>query len=581
MEAICTMAAVPRALFDADGALIIALSDGFARLGDGQLNYVKHAAPEATTLGPNRRIYWTEAGRIYEMDPTADGPTNDLTQLFAGSPQGQQQIACMPDGDIWVEGCATRQRLDGAFAANPLHYEPHAPAPCELDVYGNFWSINNGHVLVLPANASSTWQSAWTSAGPEDVLFADSVGYIWLIGPAQWKRFCPREMERGWQTVASPRPQSTVTAVSRSPDELLLVAFANGDLVEISTAADDSVHHRLRASLPAAARCMCSGADGALWAATDDALYRQLPTQEAWQHRWNRRPGRLPGGGNHDIFSTPCEGTLYVAGGWAGEWGLPPRAHVLDELFAWDGAYWHVIDHMPEPRRYCGVAELDGCVWIVGGETRHPHWSGEGQVLYTVLIYNPRSRSWQPGPSLHTARTDPFVVHCSGRIYAVGGAAHNSGPKLDSVESIGPGEDAWRTETALPEPTRQGHGCALDGTIYCASIDGFYAYDVNAGQWDNDLPQPGPIGQAPLLAAWRGEVWLMGGFGDDGIRCYSPHTRSWRSGPDLPTEQAWGAASVLNGQLVLTGGAHTIPLRDNVVFDDRTYVLRDNSTPSP
>ena len=117
MEAICTMADVPRALFDADGALIIALSDGFARLGDGQLNYVKHAAPEATTLGPNRRIYWTEAGRIYEMDPTADGPTNDLTQLFAGSPQGQQQIACMPDGDIWVEGCATRRRLDGAFAA--------------------------------------------------------------------------------------------------------------------------------------------------------------------------------------------------------------------------------------------------------------------------------------------------------------------------------------------------------------------------------------------------------------------------------------------------------------------------------
>ena len=149
------------------------------------------------------------------------------------------------------------------------------------------------------------------------------------------------------------------------------------------------------------------------------------------------------------------------------------------------------------------------------------------------------------------------------------------------MESIGPGEDAWRTETALPEPTRQGHGCALDGTIYCASIDGFYAYDVNEGQWDNDLPQPGPIGQAPLLAAWRGEVWLMGGFGNDGIRCYSPHTRSWRSGPDLPTEQAWGAASVLNGQLVLTGGAHTIPLRDNVVFDDRTYVLRDNSTPSP
>ena len=33
--------------------------------------------------------------------------------------------------------------------------------------------------------------------------------------------------------------------------------------------------------------------------------------------------------------------------------------------------------------------------------------------------------------------------HWDGRIYALGGAGHNSGPKLDTVESIGPGETAW------------------------------------------------------------------------------------------------------------------------------------------
>ena len=580
MEAICTLATTPHALFEphSDGDLIVALSDGLALVRNGQFSHLNRSAPEMVTLGPDGHLYWTEAGHIYEMDPAADAPANELTQLFANNPQGRQQIACMPDGDIWVEGCTTRRRLDGTFVANPRHYESHAPAPCALDVYGNFWSITNGHVLVLPANASDAWQSAWTSTEPQDVLFADNVGYIWLIGPTQWRRFCPREMGKGWQTVPSPHPQSAVTAVGRSPDELLMVAMANGDLLEINTAADDSVHSRLLTSLPAAARCVSSDARGALWAATNDALYRQPPTPTAWQRRWNRRPGRLPGGGNHDIFSTACQGQLYVAGGWAGEWGLPPRTHVLDELFRWDGTYWRVIDHMPEPRRYCGLGELEGCVWVVGGETRYPHWDGEGQVLYTVLVYNPSCRSWQPGPSLHTARTDPFVVHCNGRIYAIGGAAHNGGPKLDSVESIGPGEAAWRFETPLLEPTRQGHGCELDGIIYCASIDGFYAYDVNTSLWDDDLPQPGPIGQGPLLAAWQGEVWLIGGFGDGLIRCYDPHTRSWRSGPNLPTEQAWGAASVLNGHLVITGGAHTIPLRDNVVFDDRTYVLRSRET---
>ncbi len=582
MEIICPLAAAPHALFStgADGDPIVILADGIARLHDGQLCYLTRANPAGATLGPDGRVYWTEAGRVRAIDPFESAPIDDLAPLFAGTVQGQQQIACMPDGDLWVEGCATRRRLDGQFAANPLHYESHAPAPCALDVYGNFWSLTNGHVLVLPANASSTWQSAWTSAEPQDALFADSMGYIWLIGPETWRRFCPREMHRGWQVVASPRPQWAVTAIGRSPNDLLLVALDNGELLEIDTAADDSVHARPLAELPAAARCVYSDAHGALWAATEDALYRQNPAPGAWQQRWHQRPGRLPGGGNHDIFSAPCRGQLYVAGGWAGEWGLPPRAHVLDELFAWDGSYWQVVSRMAEPRRYCGIAELEGRVWVVGGETRHPHWDGEGQVLHTVLIYDPPSRSWQPGPKLNHARTDPFVVHCNGRIYAIGGAAHNSGPKLDSVESIGAGETTWRLETPLPEPTRQGHGCALDGTVYCASIDGFYAYDVEAGRWDDALPQPGPIGQGPLLAAWQGEVWLIGGFGDGGIRIYNPQTRSWCTGPNLPTEQAWGAASVLNGQLVLTGGAHTIPLRDNVVFDDRTYVLRADSSPT-
>ncbi len=579
MERICTLTAPPRAFFETDdGGLVLVVADGLARVRDRRLHYLAHAAIDAAALGPDGRAYWTQGARIYSAETKVDSPAHDLTALFAGRAQGRRQITCTPDGDVWVEGCTTRRDLTGCYVANPRHYEPHAPAPCALDVYGNFWSINEGHVLVLPANAPHCWQSAWISADPDDVLFADSMGYIWLVGPKAWRRFCPRQQDKGWQVVELPRPQTAVTAVGRSPNDLLMVALSSGELLEVDTAEDEAVHQRHLADLPDETCCVYSDGHGALWAATAEALYRQEPAHDAWQVHWAQRRGRLPGGGNHDIFSTPCRGRLYVAGGWAGEWGLPPRAHVLDELFCWDGTYWQVVGHMPEPRRYCGVAELDDCVWVVGGETRHPHWAGEGQVLYTALIYDPLSRSWRPGPSLHHARTDPFVVHCDGRIYAVGGAAHNSGPKLDSVESIGPGEDTWRLETPLPEPTRQGHGCALDGTVYCASIDGFYAFDTAAGTWDTHLPQPGPIGQGPLLAAWRGEVWLIGGFGDSSIRCYSPQTRSWRRGPDLPTEQAWGAASVLDDRLVITGGAHAIPLLGQVVFDDRTYVLRADST---
>jgi len=84
----------------------------------------------------------------------------------------------------------------------------------------------------------------------------------------------------------------------------------------------------------------------------------------------------------------------------------------------------------------------------------------------------PASDSWEPGPSLNHVRTDPFVVECAGRIWAIGRARHNSGPKLDTVESIGPGGSTWSEEAPLPQPTRQGHACALDGIVYCFSIDG-------------------------------------------------------------------------------------------------------------
>ena len=414
------------------------------------------------------------------------------------------------------------------------------------DIYGNLWSLVEAaagcQVLVLPANGPTVWQPAWLEAGEWNYLFADSVGYIWAIGQGTWRRFCPRRMEEGWQVVEDELLKGPVSAVGCSPDDLLMVAFVSGELVEVDTNAAGEALVQPLASMPAPVRSMCSDRHGAIWAATKDGLYRREAAGDAWQKKWEKKRGRLPGGGNHDIFAVPLANKLYVAGGWAGQWGLPPRDHVCDELFVYDGTseYWQVPSRMYIPRRYNGIAELEGRIWVVGGENRIVARGGEGQVLYTVDIYDPDSATWCAGPSLNVARTDPFVLSFNGRIYAIGGAAHNAGPKLDSVESIGPGEFAWRFETPLPEPTRQGHACVLAGIVYCASIDGVYAFDPISGTWDEDFPQPGPIGQGPLAAAYGGEVWLIGGYEDQRTRCYNPQSRTWRAGPDLPNEQAWG-----------------------------------------
>jgi hypothetical protein len=313
----------------------------------------------------------------------------------------------------------------------------------------------------------------------------------------------------------------------------------------------------------------------AIWIATDDGLYRRAAATDAWQRTWEKKPGRLPGG-NHDIFAVPWQDTLYVTGGWSLQWGLPAYSHIFDELFAYDGQrqYWQVISHMSFPRRYNGIAQLAGRIWIVGDEGELGERHGARHVLDAVEIYDPANATWIVGPSLNQKRTDPFVMAHNDRIYAIGGASENSGPKVSSVESSGIGESVWRFETPLPEPTRQGHGCVLNGILYCVSIDGVFAFDAASGIWDEDLPQPGAIGQGPLAAAYGDEVWVIGGYEAKDIRCYSPKTKTWRAGPDLPTERSWGAATVMNGQLFIVGGAHRSQLPETVVFDDRTYVLR-------
>lgn len=587
MDLICPLRSVPHTMLDLDGRrLALASADGLAVLDDADLAFLDRGRLDRIARGPGGCIYGTRTdsiggSRILRFDADSGGEPVDITETFAGRPGGEHHVVCTADGTIWVEGCTTRRRLDGSFETVPRYHSPVSPAPRALDVYGNFWSLAgtpaDRQVLVLPANAPGTWLSAWLPNGRWEHLMADGAGYVWAGGPEGWQRFCPRRAEAGWQAVVGGLPPGAVTAVGYSPDELVMVASDTGELIEIDTDAAGTLITRPLAALPSPGRCLHTGSDGAIWVATDDALYRRDPAGDAWQSSWTKQRGRLPGGGNHDIFSTACGGKLYVAGGWAGQWGLPPTAHVLDELFAYDPGtgYWDVVSRMREPRRYNGIAEMEGRVWIVGGETRTPGWEGEGQVLYTVDIHDPASASWGPGPSLNEGRTDPFVLSCSGRIYALGGAAHNTGPKLDSVESIGPGEDAWRAEPSMPVPTRQGHACALDGTIYCASIDGFYAFDTERRCWDRDLPQPGVIGQAPLVAAYRGEVWVMGGYMDRQTRRYSPGTRTWRSGPSLPAGLAWGAAAVMDGRLIIVGGAHWSELHQAIVFDDRTYVLRD------
>ena len=196
---------------------------------------------------------------------------------------------------------------------------------------------------------------------------------------------------------------------------------------------------------------------------------------------------------------------------------------------------------------------------------------GERVPTASVQIFDPTRETWRKGPDLAMARMEPTVVQEAGRIYAIGGADADENP-MASVESIAPGESSWRDEAPLPKPLRQFDGAALDGVIYCIAKDGAFSFEIASGTW-SELP---PLGNMPQ-AAHDGEIWVLGGVRIKRTFRYDPARGSWRPGPALPTEQSWGAASDLNGQLVVAGGAHRSEFHNRYIFDDSVYMYREGS----
>ena len=170
------------------------------------------------------------------------------------------------------------------------------------------------------------------------------------------------------------------------------------------------------------------------------------------------------------------------------------------------------------------------------------------------------------------AELEPVVVQAQGRIWAIGGS--DGASPLTCVESIGAGDRDWRNEAPMPWPQSQADGCVMSGLIYCMSRAGLLCFDPQAGTWDTSLPQLAESPQAAQVVAFGERIWVMGGSRRRDTNIYDPATATWKRGPDLPTDNSWGAALVLTATLVIAGGAHWSERHQRYFFDDRVLALR-------
>lgn len=283
---------------------------------------------------------------------------------------------------------------------------------------------------------------------------------------------------------------------------------------------------------------------------------------------------------NHDLTAAVVGGKFYVAGGVTNDYRGTGRVQAFDEIWELDAQTWtwRAVAKFSRPRIYCATAAFEDRVWILGGDVLHADNQRRASAL--VEIYDPRTGALTRAPDLPVALPNPLALAAAGRLWIVGARNRTD---LGQFASIGPGETAWRVEPeALPKMWALA-GAALDDKLYvCVPDTGLAVFDPGTRAWS---VIPGPTRpRSAQVAAWRGELWIMGGVDiaeRTATHLYHPAQRTWRKGPDLPTPLAWGAAGVVADRLVVTGGAWLSDPPENrkYTFTDRTIALAAEAIP--
>ncbi len=276
------------------------------------------------------------------------------------------------------------------------------------------------------------------------------------------------------------------------------------------------------------------------------------------------RNGTQPAG----LFTLPGGKVLIVGGGSAN------RSVHEAELYDYEKGAWTTTGSMETPRCVHSTTQLDdGNVLAVGGID----WITE-DVHATAEIYDHKSGSWSKTGSMHTPRFNHRAVKLSdGRVLVAGGtrAYPGEGLVVASAEIYDPKQGTWR-ETAPMKTARRSLAAVRlqDGRVLVAGgasgsskamrqLSDAEVFDPRTETWTSVGPlreaRWGPT--ADLLA--NGKVLVTGGaFSPIGARrsaeLFDPETGTWSDAGKLRQARNGHRSITLKDGRVLIVGGHYI-----------------------
>jgi len=220
---------------------------------------------------------------------------------------------------------------------------------------------------------------------------------------------------------------------------------------------------------------------------------------------------------------------------------------------------WRARAAAPTSRQEVAGAVVDGRIWVVGGLTA-------GDASTKVEAYDPAADRWTAGPDLPLALHHLAVVAYRDEVVVVGGFGRGAadlydGP-TDRVLALRNG--AWVDLPRLRRPRGAAAAAVVGDRIVLVGgrdDDGLIGpTEVFDGtSWTDAAAIPTP--RDHLAAASDGQaVYAVGGRALDPNRMFpalerfDPIRNTWETLPAMPTARGGLGASVLDNQLVVTGG---------------------------
>ena len=247
----------------------------------------------------------------------------------------------------------------------------------------------------------------------------------------------------------------------------------------------------------------------------------------------------------------------------------------------------------PTAREYAGVAELDGKVYVAGGQ-RTDTGVVPGPATNALEVFDPATNTWANLPAMPTARMGLTLTAWGGKLYAIGGRTDGySVSAVGTVDIYDPATGVWTT--GAPMPTARFHaGAAATGSAIVVAGGDFEtnvlatveAYLPDTDTWQARAPMPAPRSQLTLQTIGN-TVYAVGGYGGllpqwvATVSAYDPLTNQWSARQPMSTPRTFAATAVVDGVLLAAGGENVNRALDVLErYDPLTDTWR-TLTPSP